>query len=491
MANSVTPMKTGKDGTLIRAADSFGPLGQEMGIPIDDDTPPNLLLPTVELPVVGVRPPDRKWLLDNLIGQLNNGQFQLSGLLGDGMKRDGRIMGALEQRNAGLFGAPLELTPSQIGAEVDENGKPDPSKPNQQAVDIRDEIEAQWEKMFPRCELEKLNAYGVLQGIGIAEKLWDTTVKPWTFTIDVRHPQFYLWLWNTGCYHLITLNRSLVRVPRRGAQFIVHTPYGYKNAFLDGRIRALVDPWMMSQWTQTDWARWCEVHGKPILKAIVPASASPAERKKYIAETARINAEGVIQVRQDKEGNKYDLELLEAASMGWKGFEAMLSWADKRKSEVLCGQAQSMDGVGGLSSQEEPGSGVRDDIKASDNAKLCESLYTQALREYCEYNYGDPDLAPKPAYQVLPPDDEADAAKTDQAIGQALVYFDTAKAPVNVRKFLEERGYPLLTEEEDQAMKDEAAEKEQADQEAQRSHELALTTAKGGADNAPPKGKGK
>ncbi len=470
--------------TLVRPADSIlSPVtGQGVGIPVDDDTPPNLLLPTVELPVVGVRPPDRKWLLDNLIGQLNNGQFQLSGLLGDGMKRDARIMGALEQRNSGLFGAPFELMPSRVGLKADE---PD----NEQAVEIRDEIEMQWEKMFPRCELEKLNAYGTMQGIGIAEKLWDTSTKPWTFTIDVRHPQFYLWLWNTGCYHLITLNRSLIRVPRRGTQFIVHTPYGYKNAFLDGRIRALVDPWMMSQWTQTDWARWCEVHGKPILKAIVPMSATPAEEREYVAKTSKINAETVVKVRQDKDGNRYDLELLEAASMGWKGFEAMLAWADRKKSEVIVGQSTSMDGQAGLGSQENPGSGVRDDIKMSDNAKLCESLYSQALREYCEYNYGNPDLAPRPNYQVVSPDDEEKKAKADQGIAQALVYFDQAKAPLDVRKFLEERGYPLLTEEEEAAMKAEAQQKEADDAAAQREHDMALATAKGSDTGPPPPAK--
>lgn len=474
--------------TIVRPADSiFAPVdGLQPGVPVDDNTPPNLLLPTVELPVVGVRPPDRKWLLDNLIGQLNNGQFQLSGLLGDGMKRDARIMGALEQRNSALFGAPLELSPSLTDTQPGEDGKPDKDNPSEQAIAIRDEVQEGWEKMFPRSELEKLNAYGTMQGIGIAEKLWDTSEKPWKFTIDVRHPQFYLWLWNTGCYHLITLNRSLIRVPRRGTQFIVHTPYGYKNAFLDGRIRALVDPWMMSQWTQSDWARWCEVHGKPMLKAIVPMSATPAEEREYVSRASKINAETVIKVRQDKDGNRYDLELLEAASMGWKGFEAMLAWADRKKSEVIVGQSTSMDGQAGLGSQENPGSGVRDDIKASDNAKLCETLYTQALREYCEYNYGNADLAPRPCYQVTPPEDEAEIADTDQKISQALVYFDQAKAPVNVRKFLEERGYPLLTEEEEQAMKEESAKKDAADAQAQRDHELALTSAKGGSEPSPP-----
>jgi phage gp29-like protein len=232
------------------------------------------------------------------------------------------------------------------------------------------------------------------------------------------------------------------------------------------------------------------VHGKPILKAIVPMSATPAEEREYVTKTAKINAETVVKVRQDKDGNRYDLEFLEAASMGWKGFEAMLAWADGRKSEVICGQAASMDGQGGLNSQENPGSGVRDDIKASDNAKLCETLYTQALREYCEYNYGNPDLAPKPCYQVSPPEDEAEIAATDQKISQALVYFDQAKAPINVRKFLEERGYTLLTEEEEKAMKEAAQQKEADDAAAQREHDMALATAKGGAPSGGDNGVG-
>ena len=456
---------------------SFGSISNgEAGVPVDDSTPPNLIIPTVELPVICVRPPDRKWWIDQFVNELNQGWFANSGRLGDGIKRDARILGALEQRNAGLFGAPLELTPSMFGA-VDKDGK---KQPTDLAVQIRDEVEANWEKMFPRCELEKLNQYGVLQGIGIAEKLWDTSTKPWTFTIDVRHPQFYLWIWNTGCYHLITLNRSLIRVPRRGAQFIVHTPYGYKNAFLDARIRALVDPWMMSQWSQTDWARWCEVHGNPIRKAIVPQQADPKQEKEFVDKVGKMNAETVVKARQDADGNKYDVELVEAMSMGWKGFQAMLAWADAKKSEVICGQAASMDGQGGLNSQEEPGKGVRLDVKQADNAKLCETLYSQALREYCEYNYGNPDLAPRPNYVVQPAEDKESSAKRDASIAQALAAFQASAAPINVREWLESNGYPLITEAEEARLKQEKSDKDAADAQAQREHDLALMQAKKG-----------
>lgn len=419
-------------------ADGFGLYN---GDAPDDHSPPAVLVPTVELPVYGVRPPDRKWWIDQFMGELDQGQFSNAGRLGDSIKRDARILGALEQRNAGLFGAPLELEP-----------------PNESALagNIRDEIQAGWERMFPRCELEELNQYGILQGIGIAEKIWDTTKKPWTFTIDVRHPQFYLWLWNTGNYHLITLNRSLVRVPRRSTQFINFAPYGYKRAFLNGRIRALVDPWMMRMWDKNDWAHWCEIHGKPIRKAIIPQQADPKDEKAFVKSIANIGNNTVVKTRQDSDGNKYDVELVEAMSMGWKGFEAMLAWCDREISNTLLGQSQSTDGQGGLSATDKPGDSVRNDVKAADSAKLCETLYTQALREYCEFNYGDPDLAPRPKYLVIPEEDEAKVADTDQKTATALVAFKNAGAPVDVRSYLEERGYPLLTPAQEQAQKQQA-----------------------------------
>lgn len=430
------------------------------GVELDDDTPPTMLVPTVQLPVYGVRPPDRKWWLDQFISELDNGQFTNSGRLGDGMKRDARILGALEQRNAGLFGAPLVLTPSSFQATKDPvTGK---ETPHPTAVEACDFVKSKWEQLYPRAELEKLNGYGVFQGVGIAEKCWDTTVKPWTFTIKARHPQFYLWLWNTGCYHLITLNRALVKVPRRSSQFITHTPYGYENAFLDARIRALVDPWMMSQWSQSDWANWCEVHGKPIRKAIVPQSASPDQERAYVNGIAKLGTNTVVKVRQDVDGNRYDVELLEAVANGWEGFQGMLAWCDKKKAEVICGQSASMDGQGGLNSQENPGNGVRQDIKESDNAKLCESLYAQGLRELCEYGFGSAEWAPRVSYEVKGPGDRDKAALADWRVGLALAQFKTAGAPINARTYMERANLPVLTEEE------EAEAKKQAQAEAQQ-----------------------
>lgn len=413
----------------------------------DDNTVPTQLVPTIELPVYGVRPVDRKWWLDQFMGELDNGQFANSGRLADAMRRDGRYTGAIEQRMAGLFGAPLELEPADESA---------------QAGTIRDEIQKGWEHMFPRTELEELHFYGILQGIGIAEKVWDTTKKPWTFRIRPRHPQFYLWLWNTGCYHLITLDRSLVPVPERSTQFINYAPYGYNRAFLNGRIRSLVDAWMIRGWGKSDWPHYNEMYGKMIKKAIVPQQADPKQEKQFVDAVSKMANNTTIKVRQDKDGNKYDVELVEAKSTGWKTFQELMAWADSEITNVLLGQSQSTDGQGGLGAQDKPGDSVRDDIKAADSFKLCETLYSQALREYCEFNYGNADLAPRPKYQVQPPEDESKLAATDLAIGQALVAFKNAGAPIDVRDYLEQRNYPLLTPTEEAAQKAQAMEEAQA-----------------------------
>ncbi len=152
----------------------------------------------------------------------------------------------------------------------------------------------------------------------------------------------------------------------------------------------------------------------------------------------------------------------------------MMAWCDGEIAQALLGQTASMDSQGGLNSQENPGLGVRSDIAAADDAKLCETLYTQALREYCEYAYGDPDLAPRPKYQTQPPEDELKARQGDFAVSQALVNFATAKAPINVRQYLEELAYPLLTVEEEAKLKADAQaqEQEQSDQEHSKAMQL-------------------
>lgn len=411
-----------------------------------DVTPPTAQTPYIELPTYGMAPPDRKWLIDAIVAQLDAGQFQSAGPLADAMLRDGRITSAFEQRHAAVFGAPLEI---------------EPADESEQAVSIRDEIQNAWAQMFPRSTLEELSQYAIMVGVGIAEKQWDTSVTPWKLKLKkVWHPRYYQWRWDLQCYTLITQDRGMIQIPSSSTQWLTYAPYGYERAYLHGRMRALVDPWLGRGWDHDDWSHYNEIHGHPIRKAIVPQQATPAQEKEYVNSIGKLGSNTTVKCRQDKNGNKYDLELVEAKGDSWKSFLAKLNLSKAEISEVLLGQSQSTDGQAGLGAQEKPGEGVRSDISSTDSYKLCEALLTQCLREYCLFNYGNADLAPIPRYVTEPPEDSSKEAARDKSVADALVAFNAAKAPVNVRMYLEERGYPLLTPEEEAAINAERKEEE-------------------------------
>lgn len=372
----------------------YGDLGDD----VDPELSPKRIIPAQELPVYGVKPADRKWMNDRILSELDNGQFLNSGIQGDAILRNARIRGAYEQRMAGVFAAPLEISAPEDGDDSTQK--------------IADDVKKRWPQMFPRSALEELHRYGITQGIGIAEKVWDTTKKPWTFTLKVYSPRYYLWVWSAQSYYLTTFN-GFIRIPKKSTQWVVYTPYGYERAYLFGNIRSLLDPYMFMSWNATDWANYNEVYGRPIRQAIVPQSANPGEEKKFVKDVSTMGAGSVVKSKQDKDGNAFKLELLEAKSMGWKTFPEALAWSRQEVAEVLLGQAQSMDGVGGLSSQEEPGKAVRADVRASDNEKLTECLKDQAVDDYVEFAYGDRTLAPTPNYLVEPKEDDAKKAKAE------------------------------------------------------------------------------
>ncbi len=369
---------------------------------VDDDEDeldsPRGLTRIAELPVYGATPPDRKWAIDSLVRELVGGQFGSAARLADAMLRDARIVGVLEQRNAGLFGASLELEPANDTAL---------------ALRIRDEIADGWEAMFPRSELENMNQSAFLLGIGIAQKIWTMSERQWTFRIKGFHTQWCTWRWDLGAYTVVTLRDGLQTVRERSTQWLALTPYGYETAFLKGRLLAMLDHWLSRGWTRNDWSHYNEILGKPIRKAIVPQTASPKEEREYVDGISRMGNNTVIKCRQDADGNKYDIELVEAKANNWQTYEARLNYDAKEISNLALGQSMSTDGQGGLGSQEKPGEAIRGDVNASQNAKLSETLYA-ALKEYCAFNYGRPDLAPTWAkekrsgyWRVEPPEDAA------------------------------------------------------------------------------------
>jgi len=153
---------------------------------------------------------------------------------------------------------------------------------------------------------------------------------------------------------------------------------------------------MIRQWSDRDFARWCEVHALAIRKAIVPQDAKDAEKKNFVQQVSRLGNETTIRTPQDKDGNKFDVELLEAVSDTYKGLESRIRLCDENIAIVALGQKTSTQGATGLGSDEAPGDSVRLDLKKFDNATMSQCIYQQGLRQWARFNHGREELAPRP-----------------------------------------------------------------------------------------------
>lgn len=407
----------------------------------------------IELPIYGVPPTTLVAGVQAALIGLEQGTFYAASYLADGMTRDDRTKSTMDVRINGLVGATLEL---------------DPAKDTARAQNIADDLEQDLSKIIPLHQVGKLLRNGIMQTVGIAhvENIRTPEGRTPTFTVWSNRNLRYDWMLRRYC--LVTQNRGEIVLEPDDPEWIIYEPYG-PHAWIDnGIMRALAMPWLFRYWTRTWWARYCEVHGQPIRVGIIPAERDPADEKLFLKQLANMAHEAVVRLVQGQEGNRFDMKLVEAMSNTWEGFQKLIEHCDSSIEILFLGQSQSTQGTGGLGSQEKAGESTLIRILKGD-ALIGDQLRDQLLKPWAEDNYGDADMAPYLNWQIEPPEDEGERAKTDLAIGQALMAFKTSGAPIDMRKYLEKIGYGdvLLTEEEH------AAQKQQAMEEAQQAAKMA------------------
>jgi hypothetical protein len=403
--------------------------------------------PAIELPVYGVPPVTLVSAVNSALASLEQGQFFAASYLADGMTRDDRVKAKLEERVDALVGAEMEL---------------EPAKDTARARNIAEDCEDQFPNMLPQHAVGKLLRYGRLFGVGIGQVLTKRTPQATFPSLYVWNNRNLRWDWTLRRYCLVTQNRGEIALEPGDPEWVIYEPYGPYGWRDSAIIRAITTPWLIRYWARTWWARHQEVHGQPIRLGIIPAERDPADERLFLTQLANLAHEAVIRLPQGTEGNKFDVKLLEAAANTWEGFEKLLAHCDDSIAISFLGQKQSTNGQGGLGTQKDAGEESILRITRSD-ALIYVDLRNQVLKPWADDNYGDEDMTPYPCPQIEPPEDEGEVAKTDLTIGQTLMAFKTAGAPIDQRKYLEKRGYGelLMSEEEHAAAKQQAVEEAQ------------------------------
>jgi phage gp29-like protein len=383
-----------------------------------------------ELPVFGVPPPDRAFLIDNVLASFERGQFRDAALLADSMMRDDRVVGVLDTLIESVLGCEVAFNPADDSAE---------------ASDLADDMEQLWPRMFGRAELAELLRWGALLNFGLGELKWKQDDDGgWVPKLKkVWHPQFIYWNWTTKRYDLIT-EQGTVPIIVGDPRWLIYTPSSYERAWMHGKIRSLAKPWMIRQWTYADWAHWCEIHGHPIRVLITPAEADERKKKALAGQLANIGSNTSIAVPQGSKesGNVWDVKLVEATAVGYEGFDMLLSKAEVSIAVDLLGQNLTTEVKGGSRAAAQVHDNVRADVLRFRATTLADACRECVLEPHAAFNLGDAELAARPEWETDPPEDESTRADVILKLSQAVSSLSQAR--VDVFEMLEEFGLPML-----------------------------------------------
>jgi len=412
------------------------------------------------------------------VARLENGQFRDAAIMADQLWRDDRFYGVMRKRLDALESVPRIVQPADDRAI---------SKRVAANLGGVDDLPGRWDAQFPAPVLEDLIGWGILMGIGIGELIWRTDdeedwvdVAPgtqyrngkrlrWTSRLKVWNPQWLRWDWSIFRYRLMTAQGEITlpditENPRSDGKWILWCPYGYTDAFKKGAVRSLARLITKRQWTDRDWSRQNEKNGLAIDKAIVPAEAPEDVKNEYFEKVANRNGESAVMCEQsiDPKVGKFDLDLVEAKAQTWQGFKASKEDVNNDLAIALLGHNLSTEVKEGKGSLGMDGATAVSLNYLRKDAGIGTCLHQQCLTWDAEHNYRDMTVAPRPMWQVDPPEDQQSKADTLNKMGTGLVQMKTAGAPIDDRAVLEAAGLPTITPEEQAARQAVQAEEDAA-----------------------------
>jgi phage gp29-like protein len=362
------------------------------------------------------------------------GQFQQSALLAEAMTRDDRIHATLNTRVLALLGCELSFElPKRVNKA--------------KAKAARRLVADFWPEMATEEATSSMLRWSTLMGFSIAEIIWETSESTWMPRLKVWHPQFTYFNLITRKYVVLT-GQGPVEVTPGDGKWIVYAPQGLYRGWMSGSVRAVSIPWIGRTLSFRDWLRYNEVHGMPFRKAITPAGADPAATEAFWNSVVNLGNEPVFEcpTGMGMDGKLgYDIQLVEPANQNsWEAFKEFRADCDKAIAIEHLGQNLTTEATSSGLSRGDAQSEVRQDYLEADEKTFGACLQAQLLRPFCLYNSGDERLAPLPKRDVEPPKDVAGETAARATAATTLTALATLSVPVDVRRFCEDVGIPLL-----------------------------------------------
>lgn len=360
------------------------------------------------------------------------GCFAQSAVLAEAMERNPRIYSAINTRVKGSTGLPFAL-------------EPDAKAPAARGKRVAEELMGEWYSLVPEQTAADLLRWAVMLGVAFAEVVWRSERGAWVPSLRVVHP--YCVQFNDAANRFEVHTRDGLVPITPGDGWLVFG-YASERPWMRGLVRCLGIEDHVRGLAVRDWARWSEVHGLPIRKAIAPSGSSDAEKDRFFDDIAALGSETtVLTPRGPDEASSFDLQLVEAQDTGWEGFSRLIELVASDVSIAALGQNLTSEVSGGSLAAAKVHDRVRQDYLEDDAQTLSSALRAQVLAPWARFNYGDERLAPWPCWDAALPEDRNATATTWQAAGTAAQAWNAALASqgkaVDLVALAERWGVPL------------------------------------------------
>ena len=327
----------------------------------------------------------------------------------DAMFADDRVDGVLQTLTFGTLGLPLKFA----------GGDAELTRVLKGAAPIG--LDGEWNSMHPEPELTQLYNWGVMLGVGLAQRkpLPRVYGQPQRYRLKHWHPR-WLSYDHTGASgsHWRVQTRQGIKKVVPGGQFILFQPFGEQRPWNQGKWRRCAFPWLVKRFSLEDRANQGEVVGSPTWVGTAKQGGTERNRQRFLAELRALGRNGRIVLPEG-----WELDLKEAAGRTWEIFSESTDWADKAITIAIASQVTTTEGSPGFDSGK-----TQDQILASVTRYYAKAfatcLHESSTRPWAFANTGDADNAPCGYWVTERANSQASQATTAETMGRAIGELD-------------------------------------------------------------------
>ncbi len=355
------------------------------------------------------------------------------------MRRDPRISGVLSTRTHGMLGLPLSFSGGDDQARAALGDSSDSEHPN-----------SNWWKMHDESELAKLLTWGLMLGVGIAQRIELPRLvgQPHRYKIETWSPRwlsYYHYGYSNQSepeWRVLTQDGQEPIVPGDG-DWIMFLPYGKRRPWTEALWTQLAFPWLLKHFSMEDRANFGEVLGSPVWVGKTAHGGTEKQRNAFLSQLRNLGKSGKIVLPQG-----WDLQLVEAAAAGKTGdvFDNQIQQSNEEMTIALAGQLVTTEGTPGFSAgnvQEN----IHQNLLRFDATRLASCLQEQSVQPWALWNYGARSAAPTPRWNTEQPEDVVETADGMSKLGDAITKLNTALqasgVEVDAIKLAEKFGVPM------------------------------------------------